>query len=207
VVAWSAVTYALVNLPFALEAPAAWKTFFRFNANRVADFDSLWFIACNRLNLGCSLSPQWINMLSLVCFVGAAAMIWFVRRWRDPGFARWTFAFPLLAAFLLSNKVYSPQYGLWLLPWFPLAFPDVRLFVLFEATDVAVFVTRFSWFGRFQLGVGGAPLGAFQLAVVLRAAVLLACLVSWALRRDAEVPVTEVLGRQPAGSTEALGTA
>ncbi len=207
VLSWAGIAYGVVNLPFALFSHSSWLTFFRFNRDRVADFDSLWYITCQRLHLGCSLSPAWINVLSVVCLAGAAAAAWFLRRMRDPGFARWTFAFPLLVTFLLSNKVYSPQYGLWLLPWFPLALPDIRLFVLFEAADVAVFVTRFSWFGRFQLGVGGAPLGAFQLAVVLRAVVLLACLVAWVLRRGEEVAVTEVPNRQPAGSTEALGTA
>ena len=51
----------------------------------------------------------------------------------------------LVAGFLLTNKVYSPQYGLWLLPWFALVFPDLRIFLAFEATEVAVFITRFSF--------------------------------------------------------------
>ncbi len=64
--------------------------------------------------------------------------------------------------FLLSNKVYSPQYGLWLLPWFALVLPRLRLFLAFAIADVAVFVTRFSWFGRLQ-GAPGASLDLFEL--------------------------------------------
>jgi len=65
--------------------------------------------------------------------------------------------------------------------------PNLPLFIAFGAAILAVFVTRFSWFGRLA-GLGGAPLGAFQLALVVRAAVLLACLVVWVLRdqRDAD---------------------
>jgi hypothetical protein len=106
-------------------------------------------------------------------------------------------------AFLLTNKVYSPQYGLWLLPWFVLALPDLRLFVAFEAADVAVFVTRFTWFGRLSAeggdpafeGFSGVPIGAFELAVVLRAAILAICLVAWVLRSsDAPPPVAMARG-------------
>jgi hypothetical protein len=87
--------------------------------------------------------------------------------------------------FLLSNKVYSPQYGLWLLPWFALALPNLRLFAAFEAADVAVFVTRFSWFAELS-GYGGLPIGAFELAVLVRAAVLALCVVAWVRRRETE---------------------
>jgi hypothetical protein len=94
--------------------------------------------------------------------------------------------------FLLTGKVYSPQFSLWLLPWFALVLPNPWLFVALSASDVAVFVTRFSWFGRLSAeggdpafaGFDGAPLGAFQLAVALRAAVLVGCLVAWTLARQ-----------------------
>jgi len=177
---WAAAAYALVSVPFVLVARPAWLTFFRFNADRVADFDSLWYLACRPLHLGCSLSPHRIDQLSLVLFLALAAGIYWARRRVDPDFPRWTFGFPLIVAFVLANKVYSPQYGLWFLPWFPLALPNLPLFLAFELADVAVFVTRFSWFGRLG-GLGGAPLGAYQLALVLRAAVLLACLAAWIL--------------------------
>jgi uncharacterized membrane protein len=189
---WAGIAYAVVNVPFVLVARHSWSTFFRFNADRVPDFDSLWYLACNRLHAGCSLSPHTVNVLSVVAFVAVAALLWWARRRRQPDFPRWTFGFPLLAVFLLANKVYSPQYSLWLLPWFSLSVPSLPLFAMFEAADVAVFVTRFSWFGRYQLHVGGAPLGAFQLALLVRAAVLIGCLVAWVLRREEAQPPPEL---------------
>jgi uncharacterized membrane protein len=203
---WAAIAYAVVDVPFLLVSRHSWLTFFRFNADRMPDFDSLWYLACNRLHRGCSLSPHAVNEISLLLMAGLAGGLWWARRWRQPDFPRWTFGFPLLVIFLLANKVYSPQYGLWLLPWFPLAMPNVPLFAMFEAADVAVFVTRFSWFGRLQLGVGGAPLGAFQLALVLRAAVLVACLVAWVLRRDEEITLLRNRSLEPAGARAAPGT-
>jgi uncharacterized membrane protein len=178
-------TWLLLNLPFATAAPDRWSEFFRFSAARSPDFDSVWFL------LGYHLGFQWpvgvVNTLSLVAFIAAAGAVWVAAsRWR-PGFPAWTFGFPLLVAFLLTNKVYSPQFGLWLLPWFALTLPDPRLFVAFQVADALVFVTRFQYFARL-LEVGpGLPFGAFEVALGLRAAVLIACVVAW-VRAGAEVP-------------------
>lgn len=184
--AWGGAWLA-VNLPFAIAAPRSWWEFFRFNAIRPADWDSLWFVACNRLTgqTYCGHTRA-INVASAVLFVAAAAALWRLRRRAFPDFPRWSFGFPIVAAFLLTNKVYSPQYGLWLLPWFALTLPDLRLFALFEAADVAVFLTRFSWFGRFS-GIGGWPIGAFEVAVLVRFVVLVWCLVAWVRREPAEL--------------------
>jgi len=185
---WTALVYGAVNLPFALLARHSWSTFFRFNTDRAVDWDSLWFVACSRLHggaTGCDWSVGLINTLSAVLFVALAAVLYWARARRHPDFPRWTFGFPLIAAFLLTNKVYSPQYGLWLLPWFALSLPSIPLFAAFEAGDVAVFITRFSWFGRLS-DLGGLPIGAFQVALVARDAILVLCLVTWVLRSEDE---------------------
>ncbi len=197
-VVWAGVTYAAVNLPFALVAPKQWSTFFRFNSSRPVDWDSIWFVVCQRLHggTGCAWSPRMVNVVSVIIFAGLAILVYLARRARDPQFARWTFAFPLLVLFLLTNKVYSPQYGLWLLPWFALALPNPWLFGAFEVTDVAVFVTRFTWFGRLTGDLGdpafagyhGTPLGGFEAAVLVRAAVLIICVVAWIRTERARAP-------------------
>ena len=97
-------------------------------------------------------------------------------------------AFPFLALFLLTGKVYSPQFSLWLLPWFALAFPDLRWFVAFSLAEVAVFVSRFTWFGNFDEQPFPSP--AFRIALLLRAGVLIGCLVAW-VRRPVPEPVPE----------------
>ncbi len=193
-----AAAWLAVNLPFALLAPTGWWEFFRFNAQRAADWDSMWFLACRHLtgNLASCGRTGLVNVGSLAAFLAGAAVLWRWKRRRDPGFPRWTLGFPILVVFLLTNKVYSPQYGLWLLPWFALALPDLRLFAAFEAADVAVFVTRFKFFeGYSDLG-SGMPFWAFEAAILIRAAILVWCLVAW-VRREAEASPAPGEAAQP----------
>ncbi|HEX2068705.1 MAG TPA: hypothetical protein VHH54_00665, partial [Actinomycetota bacterium] len=91
----------------------------------------------------------------------------------------------------------SAQYSLWLLPWFALVLPNLRLFVAFEVADIAVFVAQFSWFGTLSRdqgvpgfdGFAGPPLGALELALVARALVLVVCLVAWVrMKEPAQAP-------------------
>jgi uncharacterized membrane protein len=190
--AWAAIgSWLVVNLPFALAAPDRWWEFFRFNAARPADWDSLWFIGCHRLTgQPFCTHTRAINVASLVLFVAIVVLVWRWKRKDEPGFPRWTLGFPILVVFLLTNKVYSPQYGLWLLPWFALTLPELPLFVAFSAADVAVFLTRFAWFARLS-NLGGLPIGAFEVAVVVRALVLIVCLVIWTGRPVGARPVPE----------------
>ncbi len=188
--AWGAAgAWLLLNVPFALLATSGWLRFFSFNSGRQPDWDSLWFIGCHRItgDLSCPerMTPL-VNLGSALLFVGLSALVWHLRARRFPDFPQWTLGFPLIVLFLLTNKVYSPQYGLWLLPWFALALPNWRLFALFEAADIAVFATRFWWFGNFTDTGGFAEhvgFGAFEIAVVVRAAILVACVIAW-VRQD-----------------------
>jgi uncharacterized membrane protein len=185
---WSAAgAWVAVNLPFALAAPGPWSTFFRFNAKRPADWDSLWYIGCRRYQAwreGASCLPiPALNIASAILFVGLVALVWTLRARRRPDFPRWTLGLPILVLFLLTNKVFSPQYSLWLLPWFALALPGLRRFVAFEVADLAVFVTRFWFFGHMD-HVFGVEQWVFEVAVAVRAVILVWCLVDW-IRSDA----------------------
>jgi uncharacterized membrane protein len=213
----TAGSYLAVNLPFFVASPSSWLTFLRFNSERCADFDSLWSIAW-RFREGNSCPPiRTVNIAAAAAFVVLFSAVWAAKARRWPAFPRWTLAFPLVVSFLLTNKVYSPQYGLWLLPLFALALPDVRTFLAFSLADVAVFLTRFWWFGW----MGGVDLPGpvasllrtlgendpavsqkiFEWAVLVRAVVLVWCLVAWVLRTPevlpAEVLGTEVLEAEP----------
>lgn len=175
---WTAGSWVAVNLPFALLAPRGWIEFFRFNSERIPDFDSLWYIACRHVPGAC-VGTNEVNLGAAVAFALVVAVAWRFKAHRNPGFPRWTLGFPILIAFLLTNKVYSPQYGLWLLPWFALVGPDLRRFVAFEVADVAVFVTRFSFFGTLTGAMEAPQQWWFEAAVLVRAAVLVWCLVGW----------------------------
>jgi uncharacterized membrane protein len=186
---WAIGTWLATNVVFMLWAPESWSLFFRFNEHRPADWDSLWFIPCQRLQGGTTScgNTGFINEASFVLFVGMSTVLWSLRVRRYPDTPRWTLAFPILITFLLTNKVYSPQYSLWLLPWFALVLPDLRLFLWFEATDVAVFVTRFAWFGSLDPDGGwthAVTVGIFEAAVIARAVVLVVILATYTFRRE-----------------------
>jgi uncharacterized membrane protein len=175
---WSAGSWVAINLPFALIAPGEWWEFFRFNSARTPDFDSAWYIACHHVPATC-VSISNVNVLALGAFLfGSFAVIWWKLR-RDPEFPRWTIGVPLLLIFLLTNKVYSPQYSLWLLPLFAMTMPTLRRFVAFEIADIAVFVTRFWFFGTYTGMMVLPQQWWFEVALGLRAAVLVWCLVGW----------------------------
>jgi uncharacterized membrane protein len=177
--------WLVVNLPVAIIAPGRWSLFFRFNSGRPPDWDSLWFLA-ERHGL-VTLSTGTVNLLAALTFVVVTALVWRAAWRRDPGFPAWTLGFPIIVAFLLVGKVYSPQFSLWLLPWFALTVPDLRLFAAFSVTEVAVFITRFQFFANLR-GVGGLPYDAFEVALLARAVVLALCLVAW-IRRQAPAPL------------------
>jgi uncharacterized membrane protein len=183
---WSAVaTWVVVNLPFAAVALSGWWEFFRFNGARAPDWDSAWLLVCRHLSV-CP-STGLINVSSLGLLLSSGAVVWLAKRRREPDFPRWQLVFPILSLFLLLGKVYSPQFSLWLLPWLVLVLPGPRRFLAFEAADIAVFLTRFSFFGDWS-GIGGLPRWVFETAVVIRAAVLVWCVVAWVREPSRRLP-------------------
>ena len=175
---WSVGAWLTVNVPFMFAGTDAWVEFFRFNARRLPDWDSFWNIAAD-VWPAASIRTGIVNVASAALFLIAVAIVWAAKIRRDPGFPRWTLGFPIIVAFLLTNKVYSPQYGLWLLPWFALVIPSLRAYAAFELADVAVFLTRFRFFGDLQAEPWGWPQAWFQIAVVVRGAILVWCVVEW----------------------------
>src|SRR6266487_2159971 len=74
--------------------------------------------------------------------------------------------FLTVAGFLLTNKVWSPQYSLWLVPLAVLARPSWRAYLIWQATECVLWVPRLLWF----LGTGskGVDFQWFLLAVLVR---------------------------------------
>jgi uncharacterized membrane protein len=182
VAAWAAAAWLVVDLPFMVLSFDRWSEVFRFSGARDVHWSTLWYVGCRAVTgeLVCG-HVDLVNALSLVAFAIGAVWVWRAAVTARPDVPRWTLGFPLLIVFLLTSKVYSPQYSLWLVPWFALVLPDLRLFLAFEASDLAVFVTEFAWLERFLDG-GGLPLWPLEVATVARAAVLVAILVRLARR-------------------------
>lgn len=198
---WSSGTWLALNVPFVIMAKSEWIEFFDFNASRAVEFDSPWYIACRQFEPQACFSVSQVNVASTILFVSGVALVWFLKRRLHPDFSRWTLGLPIVAIFLLTSKVYSPQFSLWLLPWFALALPEFRHFLAFQITEVAVFVTRFWWFGV-ERGVDGPAVDQwlFELAVAARWAAIAWCVVVWV--RDKPMPLA--LGTRGWGAKTAV---
>ncbi|TKJ26495.1 glycosyltransferase 87 family protein [Blastococcus sp. CCUG 61487] len=204
----AAGAWLLVNLPVALASFENWGRFFRLNSVRPADPDSVWNIVRHVRDgelfdgsLAEGQTPVVLNavvaaaMLLLVLGVGWLTLAAPVRP-RVP-----QVAFLLVAGFLLLNKVWSPQYSLWLLPLAVLARPAWRSLLAWQATEALLWVPRMLWY----LGTenGGIDVEWFFLAVGLRdvaVVVLMALVVRDVLRPDGDVVRTSWPGvDDPAG--------
>ena len=73
---------------------------------------------------------------ALLCLRDRACSRWARRGARGSG----QLAFLVVAAFIITNKVYSPQYVLWLIALVPLARPRWRDFLIWQAAEVVYFV-------------------------------------------------------------------
>lgn len=180
----TALVASVVNAPVAWASFDGWAHFFRFNSDRVVDWGTLWSAGCQTFGSSlCSHVPM-VNALSLAAFAAAAVLAWMLVTRAAPGIPRWQLCFPLFVAFFLSNKVYSPQYSLWILPWFALVLPNVRLFLVYQAIDVGIYVTTFGWQQQLA-GSGGLPLWPLNLFILLRAALLIVMVVAFTRRARA----------------------
>jgi uncharacterized membrane protein len=133
----AAVTWVAVNLPVYLWAPDGWRAFFTFNSERGAEFGSIWY-AINQIDPGrlpAEIDPLVVaaGVVLLVAIVALALM-----SPEPPRLAQ--LAFLAVAAFLLVNKVWSPQFALWLLPLAVLARPRWRDLLIWQFGEVVYFV-------------------------------------------------------------------
>jgi uncharacterized membrane protein len=135
-----AVAWLAVNLPFMIAAPSGWATFYVFSKDRGADWGSIWYMFeyYNVPHLG-DYQLSVLNDMSAAFLIIAFAAIALLalaapRRPRLP-----QVCFLLLAAFLMTNKVWSPQYVIWLVPLAVLARPRLWPYVLWQLAEIGYF--------------------------------------------------------------------
>ena len=159
------IAWAAVNLPVMALAPQAWLSFWTFNSDRSGDFGSIWYV----FSLAGNPVPH-LNLVNTALLIaacgGIAALIALAPR--RPRFGQ--VAFLVIAAFLMTNKVYSPQYVLWLLPLLILARPKWREWWIFTAGEVIYFVAIWMHLGGDLASGSGNGNAAYYAAVILRLA-------------------------------------
>ncbi|GAA3685641.1 glycosyltransferase 87 family protein [Arthrobacter ginkgonis] len=140
--AGAAGAWVAVNLPFALANFEAWTYFFEFTRDREAGWSSLWN-AWNTLAGALPGTPrvdaETINAAGFWLFAGCCAGIAVLGLLapRRPRFAQLLFL--VVASFVLFNKVYSPQFVVWLVPLAVLAWPRWRDFLVWQLVEALHF--------------------------------------------------------------------
>jgi uncharacterized membrane protein len=193
----AAAAWLVVNLPIAIAARAGWERFYQLSADRSADWGSIWyFFQTERMPLVGTTVLDQLNRMSLLAFVVGCVIIgWLVlaapRRPRVP-----QVFFLTLAVFLMSNKVWSPQYVIWLVPLVVLARPRLWSYAVWQLTEVAYFFAIWAYLITVSVSghspgiIGGIGAGVYFAALLARfAAILLLCglVVKDILRPDSDV--------------------
>jgi uncharacterized membrane protein len=201
----AAVAWLAVNLPVAIAAPTGWYRFYSLSTTRAADWGSIWYyFETEHWPFLGSLSEKGLNTLSALvflagCVVIAALILAAPRRPRVP-----QVFFLVLAVFLLANKVWSPQYVIWLVPLVVLARPRLWAYAAWQAAEVGYFFAIWAYLITVSAGApieGGIGTGLYFTALIARfiTVVLLCALVIRDILRP-EADLVRVSGEDdPAG--------
>ncbi|UVO51462.1 hypothetical protein M0208_13465 [Sphingomonas sp. SUN019] len=165
IVAWGAV-----NLPIALAAFENWREFYVFSQGRSGTAASVWEIM--------GVRSWWItdvptrNFWSFAIFAGGAAAI-VAGGWLRHGARPWLLFTPVLAWFLLTNKVYSPQFDLWLFPFLLLTSRRLWPVAWFAIGDIAAYFAEFWMFAGMEGAWPAATPAHIAIAAAFRGAAML----------------------------------
>jgi uncharacterized membrane protein len=139
------VAWLVVNVPFAVAYPAAWRQFFAANTDRKPEFTTVWSIFSDwsgstllNPNLPEGQAPGLVNAITALLVAAAFVGIgWLgLAAHRRPRVAQLMFL--TLAAFLLLTKTWNPQFSLWLLPLAVLALPRWKPLLIWQLAEAAV---------------------------------------------------------------------
>ncbi len=109
-----------------------WKEFYTFSQQRGIDWGSIFFVLQDHGLEKPATDTELLNLLGTGTFLVLAAgiAVLALAAPRRPRLAQLMFL--VLVAFMLPNKVWSPQYVLWLLPLAVMARPKLPAFVAWQ---------------------------------------------------------------------------
>ncbi|MFI0941021.1 glycosyltransferase family 87 protein [Streptomyces sp. NPDC021020] len=191
--------WLVVNLPVILLARSGWEQFYSYTRSRGVDYGSLWLVVMQRTGNPLSGVSAYAAALMIVLCAAVAGLTFYAPRRPRLG----QVAFLLVAALVVSNKVYSPQYVLWLLPLAVLARPRWRDLLIWQGAEVLYYLGIWMELAYVSGGTKhhGLPTDGYQLAVVLH---LLGVLyLSATIVRDILRPEHDVLRQD--GSDDPVG--
>ena len=202
------LAWLVVDVPIAILAPANWAWFFVFSQQRPANPETVWNILIYLSNgrafdgpLAPGQAPTVLNAVITALLVVFGLLVgWLV--FRAPVRPRVAqVSFLLVAGFLELNKVWSPQYALWLLPLAVLARPKWRSLLLWQLSAALVWMmTMLDYLGTANRGIGVQWFYASALVRDVVVLALMALVVRDVLQPDQDVVRTSWPGvDDPAG--------
>lgn len=136
------ISWLIVNVPVMIAYPRAWYEFARLNSERSWEWTTIYAVI-SRVTGWSGFDegggePVILNAVTFLLFAGSCLVIaWFgISVKRRPRVAELVVL--ILVAFLLFNKVWSPQYSLWLLVPAVLALPNWRLIFGWGVVDMCL---------------------------------------------------------------------
>jgi uncharacterized membrane protein len=165
VAAVAAIAWALLNIGYIVgPLHSGWTLFYTFSFNREASLGTVWHLLDHALpgtGPGASLDMA-VAIALAVLTLGIAALALLAPRPPTLG----QLMFLTLAAFLLTSKTWSPQYGLWLLPFAVLTRLPWRVLIAWLLVDLAFYVAGM-WYVNWQIHGPGPELDLDQTLVVV----------------------------------------
>jgi uncharacterized membrane protein len=174
----AALVWLAVNGPLALAYHRGWWEFYQFSIDRPTERSTFWAIGRTLTNssLDTPDAPYWqppgvavalalVAALIVVMYLGLAAPV-------RPRLAQ--LAFLAVLAFLLTTKVWSPQYSLWLVPLIALARPRWRLALVWQFSEIAVWIVTLTLLLGLSVPDHGVSYGWLVLVLLIRDGLLLA---------------------------------
>ena len=175
----AAATWAAVNLPVYLRNPDAWGEFNRLNTERGWEWTTIYAVISREFGWtgfdSGDGTPVILNTVSFLLFaLGCLAVL--VAGLKAPRTPRVAELLTLIVGcFLLFNKVWSPQYSIWLIVPAVLALPYWRLLLSWMTVDMMVWpVLMWHMLGAENHGLPG---GALDVVIVCRDALIIAIMV------------------------------
>ncbi|MBZ8177216.1 DUF2029 domain-containing protein [Corynebacterium sp. 3HC-13] len=186
----SAVCWLIINLPVMVLYPSAWSEFLRLNRERSWEWTTIYAVIARATGWAGfdppDSVPTVLNTLTFALFAAAciAIAVLGLAAPRPPRVAELIFL--IIASFLLVNKVWSPQYSLWLMIPAVLAVPRWRLVLTWMSTE-AILWPVLTWH-MMGSAAHGLPGWALNLVILTRDGLIIALMI---------IVIRQMLGKVP----------
>lgn len=198
----AAATWAALQVPALLVSPGGWWAAHRFHLERDANWDSAtkglelfgnWLAPSTFWDTGFRTLTSWGGLAVLLLLLGY--VVW---RLDEGTLAPHDAALVVVAGFLVTGRVFSPQFLVWVVPIAWLARISWLPILTLEFVNAIVWLFT----GPFLGGMGWGFLYAAQVMAVARSGVLVWIIVTLTLRREGGRPAVPGVGpvRQPASA-------